>query len=148
MAAILDTELDLHIGYCREWGLTEEDVRAAPEATACLAYTRYVLERGMAGTLLDLHVALTPCMIGYAEIARWLEAQPWTVLEGNPYRAWIEMYAGADFQEAAEDERHYLDRLAARESLSDTRRAELEATFAEAARLEAGFWQMGLDRAP
>ena len=29
----------------------------------------FVLERGMAGDLLDLHVALAPCIVGYAEIA-------------------------------------------------------------------------------
>lgn len=147
MAAILDEELALHIGYCREWGLDEPTVLASEEAPACLAYTRYVLETGMAGTLLDLHVALTPCMLGYAEIARWLQAQPWLVREGNPYRPWIEMYAGADFQAAAADESAYIDRLVEREAPSSARCAELARVFSEATRLEADFWQMGLDAA-
>src|SRR3546814_9267766 len=55
MAAILDTEIGLHIAYCRGWGIGEAEMAALPEATACIASTRFVLERGMAGGLLDLH---------------------------------------------------------------------------------------------
>lgn len=147
MAAILDVELSLHIDYCRRWGLREADILAAPEAEACLAYTRYVLERGMAGSLLDLHVALAPCMLGYAEIAAWLLEQPWRLREGNPYQEWIEMYSGEEYRAAAGDERAYLDALAARESVGDHRRASLARTFAEATRLEGRFWSMGYELA-
>src|SRR5690606_16553940 len=100
LKAILDIELDLHIAYCREWGITEAQLAALPESRATMAYTRYVLDAGSRGDLLDLHVALAPCMIGYAEIARWLPAQPFTRMQGNPYAAWIEMYAGTEFQQA------------------------------------------------
>lgn len=147
MSAILDTELDLHIGYCASWGLSESDIAAAPEAEPCLAYTRYVLERGMAGNLLDLHVALAPCILGYEEIARWLLDQPWLKREGNPYAEWMAMYSGDDYRAAAAEERAYIDRLAERENLSDTRQADLARTFTEATRLEARFWQMGFDLA-
>ncbi|MEQ8603044.1 MAG: thiaminase II [Marivibrio sp.] len=147
MAAILDVELSLHLDYCARWGLKETDVLAAPEAEACLAYTRYVLERGMAGGLLDLHVALAPCMLGYAEIATWLLDRPWLKREGNPYQEWIAMYSGAEYRAAAEDERAYLDALAQRESLSDHRRTQLARTFTEATRLEARFWSMGYELA-
>lgn len=145
LKAILDIELDLHIAYCREWGITEAQLAALPESRATMAYTRYVLDAGSRGDLLDLHVALAPCMIGYAEIARWLQAQPFTRTQGNPYAAWIEMYAGAEFQQAAHDEQAWLD---ARLAGVDARRFdELATIFGEASRLEADFWQMGLDRA-
>lgn len=49
-----------------------------PEARATLAYTRYVLDTGNRGDLLDLHVALAPCLVGYGEIANWLNVQPST----------------------------------------------------------------------
>ena len=74
LRTILDVELDLHIGYCREWDITEDDLARLPEARATLAYTRYVLDTGSRGDLLDLHVALAPCLIGYGEIANWLDA--------------------------------------------------------------------------
>ncbi len=101
LSAILDLEMGLHVKYCAGWGLDEDAMAAAPEATGTLAYTRFVLERGMAGDMLDLQVALAPCIVGYAEIAAELMADPATKLEGNPYRDWIEMYAGEEYREVA-----------------------------------------------
>src|SRR5258707_8801637 len=69
VAATLDVELGLHIDYCRGWGLSEAAMNAEPEALETVAYTRFVLDRGLAGDRLDLEIALAPCVIGYAEIA-------------------------------------------------------------------------------
>jgi thiaminase/transcriptional activator TenA len=145
LRAILDVELDLHVAYCREWGISEAELARVPESRATLAYTRYVLDTGNRGDLLDLHVALSPCMIGYAEIARWLLEQPFTRIEGNPYAAWIEMYAGDAFQHAAREERDWVDARLAR--VDAARFDELAEIFDAASRLEADFWQMGLDLA-
>src|SRR6267143_663334 len=67
LAATLDVEIGLHIDYCRGWGLSETAMNAEPEAPETIAYTRFVLDRGVAGDRLDLEIALVPCMIGYAE---------------------------------------------------------------------------------
>ncbi len=142
MGAILDIELSLHIAYCRDWGLSEADLLAEPAAAATLAYTSYVLERGMAGDLLDLHVALAPCMLGYGEIGRTLAAAQSG--GNNPYAPWIAMYAGTEYQAACRDELAYLDALAGSD-LSTARRADLRQTFRAATRLEIAFWQMGMD---
>ncbi len=146
LKAILDVELDLHVGYCRDWGIAEERLAALPEARATLAYTRYVLDAGSRGDLLDLHVALAPCVVGYGEIAGWLNAQPFTVRgAANPYDAWIAMYEGEEFQAAMRAELEWLDaRLA---EVSPARFEELCTVFRDATRLEIDFWQMGLDRA-
>ncbi|MBB3229255.1 thiaminase II [Halomonas stenophila] len=146
LKTILDVELDLHVGYCREWGIGEDDLAALPEARATLAYTRYVLDTGCRGDLLDLHVALAPCLIGYGEIANWLNAQASTVRgAANPYDAWIAMYEGDAFQAAMHEERAWLDaRLA---EVTPERFARLTTIFRDATRLEIDFWQMGLDRA-
>src|SRR3546814_20910224 len=90
MSAILDTEIGLHIAYCRGWGLGEAEMAALPESPACIAYTRFVLERGMAGDLLDLHVALPPFVSGYAALGQWLAAVPAHRRACNPYVAWID----------------------------------------------------------
>lgn len=144
LSAILDVEMGLHVQYCAGWGLDEAGMEAAPEHPATLAYTRYVLETGLRGDLLDLHVALAPCVIGYGEIGARLAADPATRTEGNPYREWIALYAGVDYQDIAEAARQQLDTLYARRG-GPGRMAALEATFREASRLEADFWQMGLD---
>ena len=108
-----------------------------------MAYTRYVLERGLAGDVLDLHVALAPCVIGYAVIGRKLAADPTTRFEGNPYRDWIEMYAGEEFQNVARAAVRHLDQLAA-SRLGPGRFESLASTFRQATSLEIGFWDMGL----
>lgn len=141
--AMLDTEIGLHLDYCRQWGISESQLRALPEASATIAYTRYVLDAGFAGDLLDLHVALAPCIIGYAEIATWLAEQPDTQREGNPYNSWIEMYLSDEYQQAAATERTLLDKLG--QDLPAARLHTLEQRFATATRMEVSFWQMGLD---
>lgn len=144
LKAIVDVEMGLHIQYCAGWGITESDLIVLPEARATMAYTRYVLDAGNRGDLLDLHVALAPCLIGYAEIATWVNAQPFVVHDGNPYAGWITMYASDEFQAAAAGERDWLnERLAL---VSSTRLDELATIFRDATRLEIDFWQMGLDR--
>ena len=145
LKAIVDLELGLHVDYCREWGISEADLEALPEARATLAYTRYVLDTGHRGDLLDLHVALAPCVIGYGEIANWINQRPDTVRgRGNPYDAWIAMYASDEFQAAMVAERDWLDaRLAA---VTPARFDELVTVFRDAMRLEIDFWQMGLEQ--
>jgi thiaminase/transcriptional activator TenA len=142
---ILD-ETKLHLVYCAEWGLDEAAVLAEPEAPETVTYTRWALDQGARGDILDLEVALAPCTIGYGEVAARIEAHPSRVRDGNPYETWIAQYASANYQAIA-------GRSAARRRHAShpvgpaARIASLSRTFAEAARLEAGFWQMGLNAA-
>ena len=146
LSAILDLEMELHVRLCGRWGLSPEELEAAPEHQATVAYTRYVLDCGQSGDLLDLHVALAPCVIGYAEIGARLAEKIGPALESHPYREWIGEYAGEAFQAVARDARRHLDELAAR-AMTERRFADLAALFGKASRLEADFWQMGLDGA-
>jgi thiaminase/transcriptional activator TenA len=142
LAAILDVEMSLHVKLCAGWGLSPDDLERAPPATEMLAYTRYVLDTGMRGDLLTLKVALAPCVIGYAEIGTRLAAQPGAGAAANPYRVWIDEYAGAPYQDVAARARAHLDLLADRYA-TPTREDELIAIFKEATRLETDFWEMG-----
>jgi TENA/THI-4/PQQC family len=74
-----------------------------------LAYTRYVLDTGMRADLLALKVALTPCVIGYAEIATRLASRPNALAATNPYRVWMAEFAGAPYQEVAAKTRAHLE---------------------------------------
>ncbi len=144
--AILD-ETKLHLTYCAGWGLAEADIVGTPETAETVSYTRWVLDRGLHGDILDLEVALAPCTVGYGEVARRILADPGTVLEGNPYRSWIETYADPGYQAMAEAAAARLDALG--ESHGGTARFDrLARDFAEAARLEQRFWEQGLRAAP
>jgi thiaminase/transcriptional activator TenA len=136
-------EMTLHVGFCAEWGISERAILAEPEAAETVAYTRWVLDRGIAGDILDLEVALAPCTVGYGEIALAIEASPTRSRDDNPYESWIAMYAGAEYQALARGAAARLDALG--ESHGGAARfASLSADFTKAARLEADFWAMGL----
>ncbi|MEL6734836.1 MAG: thiaminase II [Pseudomonadota bacterium] len=142
LKAILDVEMDLHVRLCAGWGLNEQALEQAPEKTQTIAYTRFVLDAGMAGDLLDLYIALAPCMIGYGEIgARLAEGG---VLDENPYGEWINEYASDGYQELTQATIANLDHLAAT-SMTEARYPALRELFRAATLLEADFWQMGLD---
>ena len=147
--ALLNHEMSLHIRSSAQWGLSEADLVAVPEETANMAYTRFVLERGLSGDLLDLLVALAPCVAGYGEIGSRLAQSASDTLESNPYRDWIETYAGEEYQSVVQAAIDQLDRVAARRLGADPaasgRWDSLCDTFAAATRLEIGFWDMGLN---
>ena len=141
--AIINYEMELHVKYCAGWGITEQEMELKNEARANMAYTRYVLERGIAGDVLDLHVALAPCIIGYAEIGKNLVNDQKTKFEGNPYKDWIEMYSSIEYQDVAKAAILNLDKLSV-SRMGAGRFEGLVKTFRQATSLEIGFWDMGL----
>ncbi len=136
LSAIINTEINLHVSYCKHWDISKKNLETCDESFECLAYSRFILDKGFHGNLLDLYVALSPCMSGYAEIGMALE----TAKKGNPFESWIDMYASDAFQIAALNDRKYIDDLASRETISDPRYLELKSTFKYACKLEANFW--------
>lgn len=146
LQAIIDIELDLHLNYCAEWGVDTAALEAAREDSGTLAYTCYVLERGMSGDLLDLYVALAPCIVGYGIIGARLMADGETKLNGNRYGAWIEMYGGEVYQATAEEAVRFLEEVGQTRGV-ETRLDSLASIFGEAVRLEARFWDMALEAA-
>ena len=149
--ALLNHEMALHVEYCKGWGISEQEMARAPEAPQNMLYTRFVLETGQRGDLLDLLVALAPCFLGYAEIGAWIAKDSATKLDGNPYRAWIEMYSEAEFQDVAAGAREQMNRVAGRRGMpggqatNSSRWPSLLKTFQTATELEIGFWDMGLN---
>ncbi len=142
VSAIVDVEMPLHVSYCAGWGLSEEQMVGAPEAIETMAYTRFVLERGLAGDLLDLQVALAPCLVGYGESSEWLLADPATRRDGNPYAEWIAAYTSESYRGVVRGSIAMLDRLGETHGAA-ARYSQLLATFVAATRLETAFWDMG-----
>ncbi|NAW57967.1 MULTISPECIES: thiaminase II [unclassified Vibrio] len=143
--ALLDSEIAHHVRYCEQWGLTERDMENEAEDVGTVAYTRFVLDAGMSGDLVDLYAALAPCSIGYAEIGRALLAAKETLLEGNPYATWLQLYGGEEFQSGVADGAAHFNQLLADIDLYSSRGQNLIQVFKTATRMEVAFWQQGLD---
>lgn len=136
-------ETELHRRLTGRWGIFPAELDAAPEKQATVAYTRYVLDCGTSGDLLDLHVALAPCVIGYAEIGSAL-APLAADREDHPYAEWIGEYASPEYQQSGIAAINRLDALIGG-GITERRFTELTAIFRAATRLEADFWQQALD---
>ncbi|RDE25028.1 thiaminase II [Motiliproteus coralliicola] len=146
LSALVEHELTLHIDYCKDWGLSEEDLVALPEGVATVAYTRYLIDAGLQGDLTDLYAALIPCALGYAEVGQYLTQPGNAVQAGNPYANWIDMYAGEEYQQAAYASVEFFDQLLAEIPADSERARQLQGHFTTATRMEIAFWQQGLDR--
>lgn len=142
--ALIGTEIELHVQVCAAAGISQAALLASEERLETIAYTRFVLDAGHSGDLLDLLMALAPCAFGYGEIGARIGAGP----HAATYRDWIETYASAGFQETCREVGGLLDRAVAQrlgaEPANHPRWPQLCATFATATRLESAFWQMGL----
>ncbi|RDW70303.1 putative thiamine biosynthesis protein thi-4 [Coleophoma crateriformis] len=134
-------ETALHIAYCKDFGITKEEMESSQESQACTAYTRYVLDIGQTQDLLALQVAMAPCLIGYMHIAKRLHADPKSKREDNVYWTWIETYIGENYAEEVRVGSELLERHAVLQSAS--RIEELVNIFIHATKMETGFWNMG-----
>jgi hydroxymethylpyrimidine/phosphomethylpyrimidine kinase len=74
----------------------------ADSATACTAYSRYILDVGQSQDWLALQVALLPCLLGYGMIGTRLKdlqtSNP--PKEPNAYLTWINNYVADDYAAA------------------------------------------------
>lgn len=108
-----------------------------------------MLDVAQQGTVLDTYVAVLSCLIGYGEVGLWLAHRVDTgeaVLDGNPYRRWMEDYAGDEFIGAVRRGIANLERRVAEDPPSEQRLEHLTAIFRECVKLERNFWQMGVDQ--
>lgn len=142
---LINDEIDLHIKTCAAAGIDEATLFATQERQENLAYTRYVLDAGHSGDLLDLLAALAPCVMGYGEIGAHLAAAK----TSDTYDDWIDTYASDDYQQLCRDVGALMDGAVARRigdgATTSPRWSSLQARFAMATQLEVGFWDMGLD---
>ena len=95
----LQQEIKLHVSFCKEYGLSIEEMERREEDQACTAYTRYVLDVGQSEDWMALQIALLPCLIGYGIIASRLHNDPKTTRTSR-YWKWIETYIAEDYREA------------------------------------------------
>lgn len=129
----LEVELDLHRGLARRFGVSVDGLdRAAPfESTRDYLATL----KGASQNYPPLVATLTPCAVGYAEIARALAAEG-TCKEPD-YAAWIETYTDPLFQETVEVFTAELDRCGENQESHPA----IEKAYTLAALCELSFWE-------
>ena len=134
----LNTEMDLHRGYCEKFGISAAEMESAPMAPTTHAYTRHLLHVAQFGTLADVIAGVLPCQWGYAEIGTTLAEQG-----GSPeplYQEWIDMYASAEFLALGEWLRNLLNEITS--EIGPIEKQRVQQNFLLSSRYEYLFWEM------
>ena len=146
--ALVNQEMQLHVQTCAQVGVSQAELFATEETSENLAYTRFVMDAGLSGDLVDLLVALVPCVMGYGEIGLAL-APSLAANRSHPYRDWISTYSGDEYQGTCAAVGALLERAVASrigsQPMNSPRWPDLSHRFAVACRLERDFWRMGLN---
>lgn len=134
----LETELDLHVSYAREFGIDVSELEHEEKSPVCQAYTDFLIRTSLTGSFGEIASALLPCMWGFSEIGKRLEA------DGLPrderYARWIQMYTGEAFLSLADWCRELVDEAAKGQPQIELDR--MEKAFLISSRYELMFWEM------
>ncbi len=143
--ALINDEVQLHVAICAREGISEAELETAREEPDNLAYTRYVMDAGLSGDLLDLLATLAPCVFGYGEIGLRLADRHDTL---PTYREWIDTYQDQEYQSVCTMVAELIEETAAQklgtDFSSNPRWPELCNRFTMATDLEVNFWELGL----
>lgn len=90
-------ERSLHGSFFESFGITQAQFEASPVSPGCSHYVSYLMATAWGEPYEVVLAALLPCFWIYAEIGRDIHAR---AAPDNPYRAWIDTYAGEEFHEA------------------------------------------------
>lgn len=134
----IQREMELHLDYCQEFGLSKDDLTKQKESLTCVAYSRYVLDIGQSQDWMALQMSLAPCLLGYGATAKRLHAQYASDRESNRYWKWIENYVADDYQKAVSLGSDLIEKNIVQQSPS--RIEELVAIFVRATEMEVQFW--------
>ncbi|WP_426222903.1 thiaminase II [Psychrobacter sp. DWR1-2-3] len=139
--AMLDMEIAMYLDFCRQWNIPLEQVENAPESAVTIAYSRYILDAAMSGSLAELYAAIAPCLMGYGEIGRCIKDEGF--IDNNPYQPWIDVFSSDEFLSITAQNEAQINTLLV--DASPAQADKFQRLFNTAARMEVNFWQQALD---
>lgn len=128
-------ERSLHADYFVRFGVSPADFAAAEPTPVCEHYVSFLLRTAALQPFEVTLAALLPCFWIYREVGKHIYA---VAAKPNPYQAWIDTYAGAEFEAAVDAVISVTDAVAAQASPST--RTAMQAAFKRATQLEWMFW--------
>lgn len=128
-------ERSLHADYFVKFGIDPDDFAAARPSPVCDHYVSWLLRMAAIEPFEVVLASLLPCFWIYREVGRDILAR---AAKPNPYQAWIDTYAGVEFDAAVDAVIKVVDEVAA--DVSPRTRGAMHAAFARAAQHEWLFW--------
>lgn len=133
----LNTEMSLHVSFCKDFGMSEEELKSTQPSPTTLAYTRHLIKTAFSGGVGEIATAILPCSWGYCEIGQTLYDKGLPA-EQPLYSRWIEMYNSQEFAELAAWLRSFIDRVALESGEQELKR--MEEAFLVSSQYEYMFW--------
>ncbi len=141
-AALLDetlnSEMELHRGFCADFGITVEQLEATEAMPATVAYTDHLLRSAYDGDIHELSAALLPCQWGYDEIGRTLGASN-NAAENSFHARWITGYNAPEYQQMTDWLRNFVNKLGA--SATSQQKQSMQQAFRASTHYEYLFWE-------
>ncbi len=141
----LDTEMDLHINFCKDFDISIQDLEKTVPSNATQNYTNHLLNVSYAKSALDIAVSILPCAWGYSEIGQKLKSNG---LPNNAplYSKWIELYSSKEFEELANQIKNYIDIES--KDISEKAKKNLGEIFITSSNHEYNFWDSAYNLSP
>ncbi|MEX2514041.1 MAG: thiaminase II [Cyclobacteriaceae bacterium] len=127
-------ERQLHESYFEELGLPHH-IKPSP---TCLLYTNYIRNQAAFEDLAIAVAAVLPCFWIYKKVGAYIYENQKEALT-NPYKKWIDTYAGAEFGEIVNRALSIANQMAA--TAGKLQRENMSSVFIMATKLEWMFWE-------
>jgi thiaminase (transcriptional activator TenA) len=134
-AGAIHVERGLHEGFFKTFGVTASDFKAVERSPVCDHYVSNLVKVAATEDFPIIVSALLPCFWIYMKVGKHIQRSS---SPQNPYQAWIDTYAGAEFETAVRQMIALLDELAA--SSSESTCIAMQRTFRHCTLLEWMFW--------
>lgn len=128
-------ERSLHADFMQEFEISKAEFENTPLTLACHHYTSFLTATAWSESYPVILAALLPCFWIYAEVGKDIVNQS---VVHNPYQAWIDTYAGEEFNTAVRNVIATIDKVAAR--CDEDTLVKMHAAYRMGAKLEWLFW--------
>ena len=135
----LNTEMELHRGFCAQFGITLKELEETRAAPTTLAYTRFLLNTAYQGSFPELVGSFLPCLWGYWEVGDHL-ARRGEPKDAPLYCQWISMYVSEEYTSLAKWARSLANRVA--DEAGATQAVRMEESYLTSLKYEYMFWDM------
>ena len=140
-AALLDetlnSEMELHRGFCADFGITPSELEATQATPATVAYTDHLVRIAYDAHIAVIAAALLPCQWGYDEIGRRL-GEALTSPADSFHARWVAGYNSPEYQDMTRWLRQFVDELG--EQAEESTRRSMTDAFQTSTRHEYLFW--------
>ena len=128
-------ERALHAGFLERFGIDAAAAEAAEASPTGAAYVNHLLATATTGGFGEIVAAVLPCFWIYQDVGSRIKAR---AAPDNPYQAWIDTYAGEEFEAAVRRMIKVFDTAA--ETSGPAQLSAMREAFLRSCRYEWMFW--------